>query len=102
MAKFHTNLTASNEETVTWPSRRRDHSLRASVWAKGTFSGGSVVIQADGGSGFVNLTDSLGNPLSFAVEGVKNFELQSDNDQPVKLKFLASAVGAVDIDMHYR
>lgn len=94
-----------NSTAVTWESRRKDTPNRGTVWAYGTFGGGTASLEAspDGGTTWVAILDQSGTAITFTANGVVNFELYADQD-PIaanKTKIRLTLAGATAPTLNY-
>jgi len=66
---------------------RRDNPPRGTVYVFGTFGGGTVTLQSspDGGTTFIDVPDSTGAATTLTANGMVNFELFSDAEEPIEL-----------------
>jgi len=99
MASIIYNINSSASETVSLPSTGLPFGGNARTLAfQGTFNA-TINIEAsyDGGSNYIQLTDSDGSALNITTETIINISVGSG----VKLRFVrSSGSGATDVDVY--
>lgn len=72
-----------------WYASRGERLARATLFVTGDFGSGTVTLQAspDNGTTWVGVPDAAGNTVSFTANGIINFELFSNPENPVMLRY---------------
>lgn len=89
-----------NSEEKTWSPMRKGAPTRGTVWATGTFGGGSLALEGspDSGTTWVAIPDQAGSPVAFTENGLINIELYANSaDTKVRLVLTGATAPSINI-----
>lgn len=97
---FDTNITADGNADITLKNKRTGQSNRFTIYVYGDFGAGTLGVQLspDQGTTFIsNIND--GAALEFTADQVENINVNSDEANPVILRFALSGSTNPDLNI---
>lgn len=93
------NITGNDRVFVKCKNKRNGTPETYTVLVDGSFGSGTITAQVSAdGSNWLDITET-GSPVTFAADGVKNFELYSDENNPIRLGFNMSGSTSPDVNI---